>query len=206
VDDLPCLEPLEEPARFVGVVVAGQILIEEQQNVAGEAITGDQYQCGRGIVGFLLEVDHLVVVAELDEPAGRRSLVGADIVGGQCRLARVREGIEEVGDIEADQIVAGDDERIVGEILTVESRASAPTTLNVSSSTTVSSTERWGLITPRLCDVRLEIGGERLVGRDVYVLNAAVAIERIERRSNNGLVLLSEGRTFINARADLSTK
>jgi len=30
VDDLPCLEPLEEPARFVGVVVAGQIFIEEQ--------------------------------------------------------------------------------------------------------------------------------------------------------------------------------
>ena len=72
VDDLPYLEPLEEPARFVRVVVAGQILIEEQQNAAGEAMIGDQYQCGRGIVRVLLKVDHLVVV-ELDEPAGRRS-------------------------------------------------------------------------------------------------------------------------------------
>lgn len=59
---------------------------------------------------------------------------------------------------------------------------SAPTALNFSSSATVSSAERWGLIIPRLRGVRLEIGGERPVGRDVYVLDAAIALERIERR------------------------
>jgi len=78
-----------------------------------------------GIVGFLLKVDDAVPL-ELDQAVGFRFLAGADVVGGEGGGVVVPEVIEEVRNREADQVVAGDDQEIVVDVLAVDQLRERP--------------------------------------------------------------------------------
>ena len=143
VDGLACLEPLDEPAGLVGVVVVGEIVVDARDGADGEAVASDRDEGAVRIVGFLLEVDDALAV-ELDESVGTGELVGANVVGGERRGRSFLEVVDELSEIEADEVVTGGDDGVLGESLVLDLWARVPTTPSFSSSWQVSSTESCG--------------------------------------------------------------
>jgi hypothetical protein len=115
VNGLTVLEPLDEPAGLVGVVVAREVRLEERERLGGEAVAGDGDERTLRVVGLLLEVDDLCVVVQFEEAVRGGVLVGLDVVGGECGFVVGLEGVEEVGDVERDEVVTRDDERVLGQ-------------------------------------------------------------------------------------------
>ena len=143
MDGLAGLEPLDEPAGFVGVVIVSHIVVDTSESVGGEAVAGDRDEGAVRIVGFLLEVDDALAV-ELDEAVGIGAFVGADVVGGERRGRSFLEVVDELSEIEADEVVTGGDDGVLGESLVLDLWARVPTTPSFSSSWQVSSTESCG--------------------------------------------------------------
>ena len=114
------MQPLDEPAGFVRIVVALEVRGEFWERLLGKAIAGDRNERARWIVRFLLELCDFVVVVQFDEAVLACAVEGFEIVRGDRRAVVRLERVEEVADIEGDEIVAGDDERVFGEVLALD--------------------------------------------------------------------------------------
>ena len=106
--------PGEEVSRGIRISAAFEKSGNQRDAVAGKRIDGDACDAGFWLGGLLLEVEYSAIVGEDDAPMAAADAVAVtEVMAGVERFSVAAEGAGEIREAEAEDAVAGQDEKII---------------------------------------------------------------------------------------------